>query len=450
MFAIMIMDDGSLYKGKNGFYLYSCTNHGEEMNRYLSNKLFEKFGFKSEITQDKRKKECYFIRFNTKTSKDISKLVAKYIHPTLSYKIHEEYRNLCGTYKWDNSINSCGCLVLKSSEYLIEKEEVFDIEVEDNHNFLVTSNNRRRGKILDEGSNGGLIAHNCQDASEIMLEIFKKQKCKKIVVGDEHQQIYSWRNAVNSLDKVEGKIFKLTKSFRFEQNIADLAINVIKWKKDLYIDNTVGNFNILGCGVLGDIKTKAVIARTNLFLITYAIDNAVLRNKIKNPYFEGGFSGYSINSMYTPLNDFKNISKKRYSKIKMPKLKDIKSMVELEKFIEMTEDVLLSQALALYETYGDKLTTYISELKEVCVESKEDADYIFTTAHKSKGMEYDSVILLDDFKSKSDFSVMIAKSENKEVTKKLVNEEINLLYVAITRSKGVIKLPEKIESDIYH
>ena len=36
----------------------------------------------------------------------------------------------------------------------------------------------------------------CQDASPVMLDIVLKQKCRKIFVGDEHQQIYSWRGAV--------------------------------------------------------------------------------------------------------------------------------------------------------------------------------------------------------------------------------------------------------------
>jgi F-box protein 18 (helicase) len=40
-----------------------------------------------------------------------------------------------------------------------------------------------------------------QDASPAMLDIFLKQPAVKVIVGDTHQQIYSWRYAVNSLEK---------------------------------------------------------------------------------------------------------------------------------------------------------------------------------------------------------------------------------------------------------
>ncbi|HHW80884.1 MAG TPA: UvrD-helicase domain-containing protein, partial [Bacteroidales bacterium] len=36
-----------------------------------------------------------------------------------------------------------------------------------------------------------------QDASMVMLDVFLKQKATKVIVGDTHQQIYSWRYAVN-------------------------------------------------------------------------------------------------------------------------------------------------------------------------------------------------------------------------------------------------------------
>ena len=41
-----------------------------------------------------------------------------------------------------------------------------------------------------------------QDASPAMLDVFLKQRAIKIIVGDAHQQIYGWRYAINSLQKV--------------------------------------------------------------------------------------------------------------------------------------------------------------------------------------------------------------------------------------------------------
>src|SRR5665647_946731 len=65
-----------------------------------------------------------------------------------------------------------------------------------------------------------------QDASAAMLDVFLRQKAAKVIVGDTHQQIYSWRYAVNSLEKVDFKKFNLSRSFRFSQGIADLAMEI--------------------------------------------------------------------------------------------------------------------------------------------------------------------------------------------------------------------------------
>src|SRR5204863_2018341 len=69
-----------------------------------------------------------------------------------------------------------------------------------------------------------------QDASAAMLDVFFKQKATKVIVGDTHQQIYSWRYAVNSLEKVDFKTYHLSTSFRFNQDIADLASAILDRK----------------------------------------------------------------------------------------------------------------------------------------------------------------------------------------------------------------------------
>ena len=70
-----------------------------------------------------------------------------------------------------------------------------------------------------------------QDASMAMLDIFLNQDATKVIVGDTHQQIYGFRHAINSLEKVNFKTYELNTSFRFNQNIANLAIKVLDYKK---------------------------------------------------------------------------------------------------------------------------------------------------------------------------------------------------------------------------
>ncbi|WP_407921073.1 3'-5' exonuclease [Aliarcobacter butzleri] len=60
---------------------------------------------------------------------------------------------------------------------------------------------------------------------------------------------------------------------------------------------------------------------------------------------------------------------------------------------------------------------------------------IFTTAHKSKGLEYEQVLMADDFISKKD----ILNTKNK-LSFQRINEELNIYYVASTRVKSAISL----------
>lgn len=90
-----------------------------------------------------------------------------------------------------------------------------------------------------------------------------------MIVGDTHQQIYGWRHAVNSLEKANFKTFNLSASFRFNQDIADLAMGVLDYK--IHFDNPE-TISISGNGTNNESKSKAIIARTNLGLLLKAIE----------------------------------------------------------------------------------------------------------------------------------------------------------------------------------
>lgn len=294
--------------------------------------------------------------------------------------------------------------------------------------------------IFDEG----------QDASETMLDVFNKQKGIKIIVGDTHQQIYSWRNAINSLEKVNFKQFKLTQSFRFNQDIANLGARTIKWKKDILNNDTVSDIKIIGAGGGKSIGVKAIIARSNSTLLSEAIDQVIINKSCKAPYFEGGFANYAVGNITTLTKDIIKIFNGKYDKVVTPKIKGIANKKSLAKFIDETSDNSLAQIYSMVNKYGDDLIPYIKVLKSMIVEKKEDGDLIFTTVHKSKGMEYDLVVLLNDFPTKVKLKKMIVGINPNflENTLKKINEEINLLYVAITRTKNEVYMNPIINNDL--
>ena len=119
---------------------------------------------------------------------------------------------------------------------------------------------------------------------------------------------------------------------------------------------------------------------------------------------------------------------------------------ELEEYIEKTEDVQLGMMVEIVREYGNEIPGIIKNLKELHTgdEERNKAEMIFSTVHRAKGTEYDVVHLVNDFINESDLeNPNSVKQEGVYDTAKL-NEEINLLYVAITRTKNKLHIPETL------
>lgn len=282
-----------------------------------------------------------------------------------------------------------------------------------------------------------------QDASPAMLDIFLKQAATKVIVGDTHQQIYSWRYAVNSLEKTGFKTFDLSHSFRFGENIASLATQILFWKDAITETKPI---TIKGLGTYNDSKTKAVIGRTNLGLLLKAIEYVTEKKNIKQIYFEGNFNSYTYADEGASLYDVLNLQNNKQSLIKDALIRSMGSIKDLEEYIEKTEDAQLSMMLEIVKKYGNDIYDIIKMIKQKHVENddKEKADVVFSTVHRCKGMEYDAVHLVKDFITEDKVKRQAAELEKDERKINKLNEEINLLYVAVTRTKNNVHIPEEL------
>jgi F-box protein 18 (helicase) len=281
-----------------------------------------------------------------------------------------------------------------------------------------------------------------QDASPAMLDIFFKQKATKVIVGDTYQQIYSWRFAVNSLEKSDFNTFHLSTSFRFSQDIANLAMEVLKLKSHL---GEYKSIPIKGEGDTNAYKTKAVLARTNLGLLVKAIEYVTEKKKVKRIYFEGNINSYTYADEGASLYDVLNLYNGKHYLIKDNLIKAMKEINELQDYIDKTGDVQLGMMVDIVKEYGNKILSIIKEIKDKHVDNdeKEKAEMIFSTVHRCKGMEYDAVQLVNDFITEEKLQKLIA-GKNEEISSAKLNEEINLLYVAVTRTKNSIHIPEQL------
>lgn len=280
-----------------------------------------------------------------------------------------------------------------------------------------------------------------QDASAAMLDVFFKQRATKVIVGDTHQQIYSWRFAVNSLEKAEFKTFNLSTSFRFGQDIADLAMEVLKWKKLIGVD---APFQIKGHGVVEKTKSKAVIARTNLGLLLKAIEYVTEKRNVKSIYFEGNINSYTYADEGASLYDVLNLYNNKREFIRDKLIKQMKDIDELDEYVEKTEDVQLGMMVEIVKEYGNRIPSIIKAIKEKHIDNddKVNAEMIFSTVHRCKGMEYDAIHLVNDFVSEEKLEKLMGNTKKDGSNVGKLNEEIILLYVAITRAKNSLHIPE--------
>lgn len=285
-----------------------------------------------------------------------------------------------------------------------------------------------------------------QDASAAMLDIFLKQKATKVIVGDTHQQIYSWRYAINALEKVNFKTFNLSTSFRFGQDIANLAMQILQFKKQNEKQNLI---TIAGKGnnsvpIAIGIKTKATIARTNLGLLLKAIEYVKEKQNVKQIYFEGNINSYTYADDGASLYDVLHLSNGKHNLIKDQLIRSMKNLIELEEYIDKTEDAQLGMMLEIVKEYGNEIPSIIKAIKDKHVKNddKENAEMIFSTVHRCKGMEYDTIQLANDFISQKKLEKLKSNSQMGENSISKLNEEINLLYVAITRTKNSLHIPE--------
>lgn len=267
-----------------------------------------------------------------------------------------------------------------------------------------------------------IFVDEAQDLTLCMCDIVLSQSCKKVFIGDPYQEVYKWRHSVNIIAELENKYdsFKLTKSFRCSDSVAKSAncfLKILGEESDFIGTNSKE----------AKLLQKTYIARTNLGLFKKAIQIPA-NEKI---FYVGGISGYNfdlLKDIYWLFNDQQDLVSSAF----------MKSFTNKQSFmsyaIRAKEQDLMSLCSIIQKTPG--IAALLDKIMAQVVENINEASIILTTAHKSKGLEFDNVELLDDFYDIKKAMVMKTK---------IPVEEIKLIYVAITRAKYSVIMPKKLE-----
>jgi len=207
--AIWFMDDGSATKKSRACKFHSECFDRESLERAVE-MLKTKFNLTAYIRETHRKdtnKKYLYIQFRKKDYLELCKIIAPYIHENLEYKICPELRSI-EKYKWNNSFKNYGVLTVEDIKITNQEEMVYDIEIEDNHNFIVVSSGKSSGFRAS-----GPILHNCQNISphEIKTIISRAAEGTKVVIiGDpwqvDHRFLDSQNNGlVYAVERLKGQ-----------------------------------------------------------------------------------------------------------------------------------------------------------------------------------------------------------------------------------------------------
>ncbi len=258
-----------------------------------------------------------------------------------------------------------------------------------------------------------------QDASPVMLDIVMKQKIQVIMVGDARQGIYSWRGAVNAMSTVRlEKRVEITQSFRYGQVIANIASRVVS--KGLNTD-----YRIIGSGKIESELTtrpcKVVLCRTNLKLIDIAMNLYQTKDNIRIHIVGNSGKTSELVNLLSGAADLKN-----GNRTLVPELMHFSSWSEIMAHSETEAGKNLAGLVRMANMYP------IHHLKDTLIKigqnTEENADVILSTVHKAKGMEWDSVKLENDFPLPG--------------SDRFSEEEVNLLYVAVTRARKFLNIKD--------
>uniref|UniRef100_A0A4W5QP50 F-box DNA helicase 1 n=1 Tax=Hucho hucho TaxID=62062 RepID=A0A4W5QP50_9TELE len=296
-----------------------------------------------------------------------------------------------------------------------------------------------------------------QDCTPAIMDIMLPQHCGKILVGDPHQQIYTFRGAVNALNLVEHThLYYLTQSFRFGSEIAYIGATILQvckkvkkilvgGKQDGCVQGrAVDSLRPLTTGLSPGRGKLAVLSRSNVSVFDQAV-----RLTDANPrcrlHIVGGVENFGLNRimdiwvLMQPENNRSRGERIKDSFIRRFTQQSLGGYFGLKSYAKNTEDRELEGKLSMVEKYNSRIPELVERLYGCIEREAQHADFILGTVHKSKGLEFDTVVITDDFAK-----VPCAAHNLPRLSSDIPDDEWNLLYVAVTRAKSSLVITKNI------
>ncbi len=269
-----------------------------------------------------------------------------------------------------------------------------------------------------------LLIDEAQDLNPVLLNVFRQAECQVVYAGDQYQQIYEWRGAVNAMQQAETPHRTLlAQSFRFGPEIAAAASIVLR-----QLGARVPVRGLLSLqSQIGAVQPDTILARSNAGVIGNVL---VALKKNQRCFVLGGTA-----ELERLLLDIERIQAGQPAV--SPELFGFSNWKELLKISTKPEGEHLRPLVLLVQQHG---AGQVLKGLSACERTEAEANLVCSTAHRAKGREWNYVRLDPDFEAGF---VRAARSPIAERPGALAAES-RLLYVAITRARLGLQLPREI------
>lgn len=425
------------YRKAGVFNTTACTIHALAST---TKKLYEKTG-----------------KFQTRiTVKDIQKH-----HPcasTKAWEILETIRKFCESDRATPEIEDVPKLREEApetrNETLKEAREVWGKMIDPTHPAPLSYDHYLKVFVLTDPKldYDYILLDEAQDSNALTLGLLKKQRqsTRLLLIGDTNQNIYSWRGAHNALESWEtDRTLPLSESFRFGKQVAAAANALLRgfYKQGKSLKGHKPQDSV---GPIPPNMRHTLIARTNATLFEEAI-NQIDRGRKYH------FVGTKPEENWDPsvpyrFNDALDVYRLYIgdrSGVKNPHILAFDSYAELKTAAtggvdsNQPGDKDLESLCRVVEKHSHRLPGIIARIVANCA-SPAEADILLTTGHRAKGLEWPRVRMADDFAKlvirKPEegniprLATLLSKGADGETQGEIHPEEINLIYVALTRA----------------
>lgn len=314
-----------------------------------------------------------------------------------------------------------------------------------------------------------LLVDEAQDLAPVMLSTLRRQGAARLLVGDPAQRIYGWRGAVDAMAASGYPEVRLTRSFRFGPEIAEVARRV------LHVLAPGSRLN--GSGPPGEVSLasidpggrRAVLCRTNLGVI-----EATLAFADEGVHVVGGLDATvaSLRAAHAlwsrrgaggarsrragrrghgggPASGRAGERSGRGGSARPDRgagrpdggPADTATPTGFASWDELADAAEvqgggLRTLRRLVETHGDGVPALCSSLLDAIRPSERDAPVVLSTVHRAKGREWDRVELWSDLPRVAMDADAVARAPDPDTAR----AELNLLYVAVTRARRTLSL----------